>query len=172
MEFATHLSADWFAIPVTSVPASGEPHSRGGHHPWGPTAFSAAVVAGLVAAAIWAVATGQFSRTKDSGCPPFGVYAQNRWQPYGARELDAARPLAHQIGGFAPNQIITVDGWKHGVTPYPNNVPPFNSDIWYRTADHHGWVAFAAVRGLPTLPDPTNRDGGTPAEAPTSCQIG
>ena len=141
-------------------------------HPWGPTALSAGIAASLVAAAIWAGVSGFFHRHSDSnGCAPFGVYAQNVWQPYGARELAAPEPLAKQIGGFSPNQIVTVDGWKHATVPYPDNTSPFNSDIWFRTADHKGWIAFAAVRGLPSLPDPTNRSGGTPAAAPASCEI-
>lgn len=157
--------ADWSVMAEEGAVAE--------HHPWAPTALTAGVAASLTAALIWAAVTGAFHhhRPASSGCAPFGVYAQNRWNPYGARELDAPEPLARQIGGFSPNQIVTVDAWKHAGTPYPNNTPPFNGDIWFRTADHKGWVAFAAVRGLPTLPDPTNNDGGAPAAAPASCEL-
>jgi len=107
-----------------------------------------------------------------NGCEPFTVYAQNRWQPPGARLLMApnhkSRPIREY--GFAPNQLITVDGWVHGSRPYPHNPEPWNSNIWYHVFGG-GWVAFAAVRELPTSQDPTLRaaDGGAPAPTPESC---
>lgn len=106
-------------------------------------------------------------------CDPFRVYAQNRWLPYGTRKLRAPDPLATQIGGFDPNQIIALDGWVHAAIAFPNNTPPFNSDIWYHLADNSGWVAFGAVRAVPTDQDPTLRaDGGAPAPTPSSCEGG
>lgn len=102
------------------------------------------------------------------------MYAQNRWQPYGTRRLVAPDPLARQAGGFAPNQIIAVDGWVHAAITYPNNSSPWNSDVWYHLADKSGWVAFAAVRAVPTTQDPTglSHSGGTPAPAPPACEGG
>lgn len=106
------------------------------------------------------------------GCEPFRVYAQNRFEPYGARKLNAPDPLATQIGGFAPNQIVAADGWVRGAIAYPNNRPPLNSNVWFHVADGSGWVAFAAVRAVPTSPDPTggfSEDIGEPAVVPEAC---
>jgi hypothetical protein len=134
--------------------------------------MAANVTAGLLCSAILAVIAFVVHHSHHKGCAPYGVYLQNRWEAYGARILDAPEPLATKIGGFAPNEIITVDGWVHGTVPYPNNVAPNDSDIWFRTADHRGWVAFAAVRGLPiSHATAGDTDGGTPAAAPASCEI-
>lgn len=105
------------------------------------------------------------------GCPAFRVYAQNRWRAYGARKLRAPDPLATKVGSFAANEIIAVDGWVHAAIAYPNNRPPWNSDVWYHVADGSGWVSFAGVRALPTDQDPTGRaDGGVPAPVPSDCE--
>jgi len=103
-------------------------------------------------------------------CSRFRVYAQNRWQPYGTKKMNAPDPLSTQIGGFSPNQTIAVDGWVHGRVAYPNNQPPWNSDVWFHVADG-GWVSFAGVRALATSNDPTGLAGGGPeAAAPPSCE--
>lgn len=84
--------------------------------------------------------------------------------------MNAPDPLATQIGGFAPNQVVAVDGWVHGNIAYPSNAPPWNSDIWFHVRDG-GWVTFGAVRAVPTDFDPTGReDGGPPAAASSRCQ--
>jgi hypothetical protein len=94
------------------------------------------------------------------------------WQPVGTRKLDQPTALGNKIGGFAPNEIISVDGWVHGTPINAHNQPPFDSDIWLRLSDRIGWVAWTATRGVPTPPDPTNlADGGTPAPAPAACAV-
>ncbi|MDX6287661.1 MAG: hypothetical protein QOG53_3146 [Frankiales bacterium] len=105
------------------------------------------------------------------GCKAFRVYAQNRWEPYGTRRLVGPDPLARQVGGYAANQLIAVNGWVHGDIAYPYNSPPYNSDVWFHVADGSGWVSFAGVRELPTEPDLTRRGyGGPPAPTLTACQ--
>lgn len=144
---------------------------------WKPATLTAGVVANLVATVLWqagAFATHEVSQQSPSpsGCAPYGVYAQNRWQPVGTRKLDQPTALGNKIGGFAPNEIISVDGWVHGTPINAHNQPPFDSDIWLRLSDRTGWVAWAATRGVPTTPDPTNlADGGTPAPAPAACAV-
>ncbi len=105
------------------------------------------------------------------GCPDFSVYAQNRYEPYGAALRVAPYREADQIGGFDPNQLVPVDGWVRTRAPYPSNPAPFNSDVWFHVADDSGWVSFAGVRADPTDPAPTNfdTDGGRPAPTPDEC---
>ena len=106
------------------------------------------------------------------GCEPFRVYAQNRYPPLGTRKRRAPDPLATAVGSFAGNEIIAVDGWVRAAVAYPSNSPPWNSDAWYHLADGSGWVAFAAVRALPTVPDPTSgfSEGGPEAPLPDDCE--
>ncbi len=108
----------------------------------------------------------------DGGCQQFEVYAQNRWNPLGAAERERPELLSKKVGGFIPNSIIEVNGWLHSSKEvYPNNDPPFNSDIWFRTIDNR-WVSFAGVRAEPTEPDQTGHaSGGKPAIEPTECQL-
>jgi len=106
------------------------------------------------------------------GCSPYVVYAENRWTPNDAiirSGPDARRAMVHTYAG---NEIITVDGWVHGIAPYTTNPPPWNSDIWFHLSDGSGWVSFAAVRGQLTTLDPTNNplDGGPAAPTPPDCQ--
>jgi len=104
------------------------------------------------------------------GCAPYEVYAQNRWQPYGASLRPAPNPLSPKIGSYGPNEVIAVNGWVHGVVAYPTNPPPFNSDLWFHVADGSGWVSFAGVRAVPTPQDPTGQaTGGPPAPVPGVC---
>jgi len=113
-----------------------------------------------------------FSRGFEGGCEPYMVYAQNRWNPYGAAVRLNPDPESPKIGGYSPNEIIVVDGWLHAKVAYPTNQGPWNSDIWFHLANDPGWVSFAGVRGVPTSPDPTGfaEDGGQPARTPTICE--
>ena len=106
------------------------------------------------------------------GCTAFRVYAQNRWQPYGTRLLNAPYPSAKKVGGFAANEVIYVDGWVHTVSALPSNTPPWNSDIWFHVADGSGWVSFPGVRAQVTSQDPTgySKNGGPPAVTLPECQ--
>ncbi len=105
------------------------------------------------------------------GCEPFSVYAQNRYTPVGA--AIRAHPLrtGAKVGGYAPNELIPVDGWVRTRAAYPSNSPPFNSDVWFHLADDQGWVGFAGVRADPTTPAPDNfdPDGGRPAPTEEAC---
>lgn len=103
------------------------------------------------------------------GCKSFVVYAQNRWVPYGAAERSEPDKKAQKIGSYAPNEVITVNGWLHsGVKVYPDNQAPFNNDVWFHDANKpHGFVSFAGVRAELTQPDPTLRADGEPS-APLS----
>ncbi|HSX24266.1 MAG TPA: hypothetical protein VLE74_04150, partial [Candidatus Saccharimonadales bacterium] len=101
----------------------------------------------------------------------FGVFAQNRWAPIGASVRTEPNVLAAKIEpGFAGNEIVAVNGWVHG-QPFPNPTEPWNSDVWFHLANRTGWVAYAAVRAVPTDPDPTLRaDGGIPAPTTPECE--
>lgn len=106
------------------------------------------------------------------GCSPFGVYAQNRYLPYGAAIRAEPRREATQVGSYQPNQIVSVDGWVRTASAYPHNTPPFNNDVWFHVSDGSGWISFAGVRADPTIPaeDPTDSNGGAPAPTPPECQ--
>jgi hypothetical protein len=109
------------------------------------------------------------------GCSPYVVYAQNRWQPYGAKRMAAPYRDAKQLSpGVAPNELIYVDGWVRSESAQPSNVAPWDSNIWFHLADSSGWVSFAGTRAVPTPPDPTGLDpnGGTPAPTPADCEGG
>ncbi|WP_416902064.1 hypothetical protein [Micromonospora echinospora] len=105
-------------------------------------------------------------------CPPYRVYSQNRWPPLGtAIRVEPAAESA-QIGKFAGNDSIMVDGWLHGAVAHPTNPEPWNSDVWFHLTDSKGWVSFAGVRGVPTEPDLTlhSDDGGQPAPLLAPCE--
>ena len=133
-------------------------------------------VASLIAAALagWRLRCPRhlILETADGWLCPVGGVLTNRWQPYGTRKMDGPAVLADKIGGFSPNEIISVDGWVRGTPINAHKQPPFNSDIWLRLSDHSGWVAWAETRGVPTSEDPTGlADGGTPAPAPAACEL-
>ncbi|MGZ6583151.1 MAG: hypothetical protein ACXVHX_02230 [Solirubrobacteraceae bacterium] len=106
------------------------------------------------------------------GCDGFQVFAQNRFDPVGATERAAPNITSKRVDKFSPNYSITVDGWVHSRPAYPTNPAPWNSDVWFHVADDSGWVDFAAVRAVPTGPDPTDRaaDGGKPAATSLRCE--
>jgi len=106
------------------------------------------------------------------GCSPYVLYAQNRWNPYGASVRAEPRVAAAKISSFGPNEVVVVDGWIHSRVASPTNREPFNNDIWFHLANQPGWVSFAGIRGVPTTQDPTglDPDGGQPAPAPTICE--
>jgi hypothetical protein len=106
------------------------------------------------------------------GCEPYQIFAQNRWQPYGAAVRTEPNVLSKEVGDYSGNHSLSVDGWVHGAVAYPTNTPPWNSDVWFHLADGSGWVGFAGVRAVPTPQDPTglSPDGGQPAPAPSNCQ--
>lgn len=106
------------------------------------------------------------------GCGAFRLYAQDRWEPYGASVRAAPAVLARKVGDLGPNEIVAVDGWVHAGAGYLDNPPPFDNDVWFHLADNSGWVAFAAVRALSTSPASTNRDndGGPAAATPPQCE--
>jgi len=104
------------------------------------------------------------------GCAPFRLFAQNRWAPLGAIVRKAPEITAPGFANYDGNESIAVTGWVHGGVAYPTNQPPFNNDIWFHVATG-GWVSFAAVRAVPTVPDPTGfADGGQSVEADPACQ--
>jgi hypothetical protein len=45
------------------------------------------------------------------GCAPFQVFAQNRWQPYGAAIRAQPNVLSQLVGTDAGNFSLSVDGW-------------------------------------------------------------
>lgn len=107
------------------------------------------------------------------GCEKYRVYAQNRWQPYGTAIRQAPDVLSQKIGGFAPNEVIAVNGWIEAAEPaYPTNKAPWNSKKWLHLANQDGWVSFAGVRGAPVSEDPTGTslDGGPVAATPPNCE--
>lgn len=113
-------------------------------------------------------------------CDPFVVYAQNRWEPYGAavrEEPDLSSPKL-RTPGFAPNEAITVDGYvKTGEAVYPTNPEPWDSDVWFRVYNDVSkgvaWVSFAGVRAEPSVHDETliSEDGGIPVALDPACEI-
>ncbi len=105
------------------------------------------------------------------GCAAFQVFAQGRWKPYGTAVRRDPSVLSPQVGGYAENMSITVDGWVHSRPAYPTNTAPWNSDVWYHVSDG-GWVSFPGVRSTPVAEDPTgvDSDGGPPPPVSTACQ--
>jgi hypothetical protein len=104
------------------------------------------------------------------GCEPFAVFAQNRWAALGAVRRAEPIATATEIGQYAGNEIISVNGWIRARAPYPTNTSPWNSDVWFHVTDG-GWVAFAAVRADPTFEDKTllSNDGGRPVPLDLNC---
>lgn len=140
--------------------------------------MSAAVVAGLIATAIWTASTGLFGLLRSDektsslvgGCAPFTLFAQNQFDPFGAKIRLEPRPDSETEGSFAPNETIIVDGWVRGRSPYPTNTPPWNSGVWFHLSNNEGWVAFAAVRAVPTDPSQGNfAEGSDPAPLDQEC---
>ena len=144
---------------------------------WGIAAMSAAIVAGLVSTSIWAAGSKWWPFADEEasalvgGCAPFNLYGQNQFQPYGTNTRAEPSPSAEVVGGFSPNELVTVDGWVRTRTPYPTNTPPWNSDAWFHLANDQGWVPFAAVRAVPTSHDPDNGfgPGSDPAPLDEEC---
>ena len=106
------------------------------------------------------------------GCPAYIVYAQNRWDPVGTSIRKDPDVNAEKIGGFSPNEAISVDGWVHTKVAYPTNRTPWDSDIWFHLSTQTGWVSFAGVRGTPTTHDPSGLDpnGGQEPLALSPCE--
>lgn len=105
-------------------------------------------------------------------CEPFIVYAQNKWQPAGAKARLSPTANSRSIQRYGANEIIAVDGWVRADAPYPDNPPPFESDIWFHVAYDGGWVSFAAVRSAVTQQgDPYDPDGGPAASTPAECEL-
>jgi hypothetical protein len=106
------------------------------------------------------------------GCDAFQIFAQNRWNPYGTAVRAQPNVQSKKVGGFAPNESISVDGWVHSRPAYPTNTAPWNSDVWFHLADQSGWVSFAGVRAVPTSEDPSglSEDGGKPAATNAKCE--
>lgn len=109
------------------------------------------------------------------GCTPFLLFSQNIWKPYGALIYKSPYPWSDTQGtyGFAPNQHVWVDGWVRTVRYQDSGSKEFNqSKVWYHLTSGYGWVTFAGVRALQTVPDPKNGfgDGGPPAPHPGPCE--
>jgi hypothetical protein len=104
------------------------------------------------------------------GCEPFNLYAQNQYDPLGTKIWEAPSPTADSHHGFAPNELITVDGWVRTRSPYPSNTPPWDRDVWFHLANDAGWVTFAGVRSDPTDPSAGNfGKGSSPAPTDPDC---
>lgn len=106
------------------------------------------------------------------GCEPFTLYSQNRWAPVGTAVRAAPNIQTTKVSSFAPNEVLTVDGWVRSRAPYPENPAPWNSDAWFHLADDSGWVSFAGVRVEPTYYDESlqSDDGGAPAPLIEECR--
>ncbi len=106
------------------------------------------------------------------GCEPFNLFAQNQFDPPGAKIWVAPSPTAQSRTGFAPNEIVTVDGWVRAKSPYATtNPPPWNADVWFHLADGSGWLTFAGVRSAPTDPSAEGNfgEGSDQASLDESC---
>jgi hypothetical protein len=101
------------------------------------------------------------------GCTPYRLFAQNRWQPFGAALRAEPMVESKQLGNFDPNQSIPVDGWVRTRAAYPSNSAPWNSDVWFHVYWGSGWVSFAGTRADPSTPSGT--DDGRPSPAPMEC---
>ncbi len=105
------------------------------------------------------------------GCPPFTVYAQNRWDHLGANVRTAPDVGAELIEELPGNTPIKVSGYVVTVPVYPNNKPPYQGGEWFFSVSEEGWVNSAAVRAEPTEPDPTGTaGGGSPVRLQPKCQ--
>lgn len=101
------------------------------------------------------------------GCERFSVYAQNQFEPFGTKIWATPSPTADSYHGFAPNELITVDGWVRTRSPYPSNSAPWDSDAWFHLTNGAGWVTFAGVRSDPTDPSTAGNFGEGSSPAPT-----
>lgn len=107
------------------------------------------------------------------GCPEgWQVVAQNRYTPVGTAVRAEPDVDSKKIDSISPNIPFMVDGWVHASVAYPNNPPPFDSDVWLHKKTGGGWVSYAGVRAVPTDHDETGHspDGGIPAALPEACQ--
>jgi hypothetical protein len=105
------------------------------------------------------------------GCATFSLFAQNQFDPSGAVTRSSPTPAARKLGSFGPNASVLVDGWVRGKPAIPNGMPPLDSDIWFHLANNSGWVAFPAVRAVPTEQKRSGQQ--TPqalAPTPRSCE--
>jgi hypothetical protein len=81
--------------------------------------------------------------------------SSSRSEPRSGRNL----PTADSYQGFAPNELITVDGRvRNSIAPSANN-EPWDSDVWFHLANDAGWVTFAGVRADPTDPSTAGNFG-------------
>jgi hypothetical protein len=103
------------------------------------------------------------------GCDAFPLYAQNEFPPYGTALRASPNPNSRKVGGFAPNEIISVDGWVVSQPAYPTNPEPWNSGVWFHVADNLGWVSFPGVRAYPTGHVADRLGGYAPAPADPKC---
>lgn len=122
-----------------------------------------------------------------AGCKIFRLYAQNRFEPYGAavRTVPSVMAPKSKTVSFAPNEVIPIDGWEHtGEVAYPDEPSKvLRSDVWYHVAPigtsrnhdiNKAWVNFAAVRSEPTAHDKTGGYSlhlGKIAPTPAACEI-
>lgn len=92
------------------------------------------------------------------GCEPHVVFSQHRWPPDGAALRAEPDVSSQKIGGLIGNTPIAVDGYIHTSPAYPNNAPPFNSNVWFHSTAG-GWVTSAAVRASKLLDEDFNPSG-------------
>lgn len=134
-----------------------------------------AVICGLFGVAL--IGCAEADQETQDGCETFGVYAQNRFEPYGTAIREEPDVLSDKVGSFEPNEVIAVDGWYDSGEPiYPTNPEPWNSSVWLRIDydNQEGWVSFPGVRAAPSSPDETggfSEYGGEPVILPPDCQI-
>jgi len=106
------------------------------------------------------------------GCDAFQIYAQNRWQPYGATVRAEPNINSKVQARLSGNLAFDVNGWVHSRPAYPTNTAPWNSDVWFHVADDSGWVSFPGVRATPVQQDSTGQSsyGGVPVPTSASCE--
>ena len=136
-------------------------------------------VLGILGAVAFASGCGAPSDTEVT-CQPRQVFAQAMWPPGGAAVRELPDRASRQVGSLRANQPVNVDYWFHsGKAVYPDNQPPFDSDVWLRVAEQgkpDEWVNFAAVRAGQIAVenfDPTGlkKDVGVPVDLPAECEI-
>ncbi len=139
--------------------------SSGGRpfHPLDPRVILGGVIVVVLGAAVvgpWNKLTSDDPDDFVGGCAAFTVYAQNQFDPVGTKVWAEPRPTADNSHGFAPNELVKVDGWVRTQTPYPSNSSPWDSDAWFHLSNGAGWVSFAGVRSVPTDPSQGNFAAG------------
>src|SRR4051812_5216246 len=99
---------------------------------WGIVASIALTVLGAGSIPWWGKHVGWGSHEPPSavsgmsgGCGPFAAIAQNRYPPYGAAIRVQPNHLSTQVGSYAGNKPISVNGWVYGTAEYPTNPPPW-----------------------------------------------